>query len=124
MSDGNFSGNITTQIEWTESAEKLLEHAEVTLLPAGYGTYGYLSIDDEGTSEAAAIKSSWIKYFLSATKDNKGTGLLISSGKKFDSYLNEYETLVHADKDAFLKTAEAYLPSEAPLRIYSSDSKK
>lgn len=79
---------------------------------------------DEGTSEAAAIKSSWIKYFLSATKDNKGTGLLISGGKKFDSYLNEYETLVHADKDAFLKTAEAYLPSEAPIRIYSSDSKK
>ncbi len=79
---------------------------------------------DEGTSEATAIKSSWTKYFLSSTKDNKGTGLLISAANDFDAYLNDYETIVRADKGAFLKTAETYLPSEAPLRIYSSDSKK
>ncbi len=52
---GTFSGTITTATKWTGTAEELLSAdggANATLLPAGYGVYGYLSIDEEGTSEA------------------------------------------------------------------------
>ena len=55
VSDGTFSGTIMTQTEWTGTTEELLSEdggANATLLPAGYGDYGYLSITDEGTYEA------------------------------------------------------------------------
>ena len=55
VSDGKFSGTIMTQTEWTGTNEELLSAdggASATLLPAGYGEYGYLSIADEGTYEA------------------------------------------------------------------------
>ena len=55
VSDGTFSGTIMTQTEWTGTTEELLSAdggASATLLPAGYGEYGYLSIADEGTYEA------------------------------------------------------------------------
>ena len=55
VSDGKFSGTIMTQTEWTGTNEELLSAdggANATLLPAGYGEYGYLSIADEGTYEA------------------------------------------------------------------------
>ena len=55
VSDGTFSGTIITQTEWTGTTEELLSEdggASATLLPAGYGDYGYLSITDEGTYEA------------------------------------------------------------------------
>lgn len=55
VSDGKFSGTIMTQTEWTGTYEELLSAdggANATLLPAGYGEYGYLSIADEGTYEA------------------------------------------------------------------------
>ena len=55
VSDGTFSGTIMTQTEWTGTYEELLSAdggANATLLPAGYGEYGYLSIADEGTYEA------------------------------------------------------------------------
>ena len=55
VSDGKFSGTIMTQTEWTGTTEELLSAdggANATLLPAGYGDYGYLSITDEGTYEA------------------------------------------------------------------------
>lgn len=52
VSDGKFSGTIMTQTEWTGTNEELLSAdggANATLLPAGYGEYGYLSIANEGT---------------------------------------------------------------------------
>ena len=55
VSDGTFSGTIMTPTEWTGTTEELLSEdggASATLLPAGYGDYGYLSITDEGTYEA------------------------------------------------------------------------
>ncbi|MDT3360442.1 MAG: DUF1566 domain-containing protein [Bacteroidota bacterium] len=55
VSDGTFSGTITTQHEWTKTAAELFEHAissggsvSATLLPAGYESYDYLEIMDEG----------------------------------------------------------------------------
>lgn len=55
VSDGKFSGTIMTQTKWTGTNEELLSAdggANATLLPAGYGEYGYLSIADGGTYEA------------------------------------------------------------------------
>lgn len=55
VSDGKFSGTIMTPTKWTGTTEELLSAdggANATLLPAGYGEYGYLSIADEGTYEA------------------------------------------------------------------------
>ena len=52
VSDGKFSGTIMTQTEWTGTPEELLSAdggANATLLPARYGEYGYLSIEDEGS---------------------------------------------------------------------------
>ena len=61
VSDGKFSGTIMTQTEWTGTIEELLSAdggANATLLPAGYGEYGYLSIADEGTYEALLSENS------------------------------------------------------------------
>ena len=61
VSDGTFSGTITTQTEWTGTTEELLSAdggASATLLPAGYGEYGYLSIADGGTYEAYLSRNS------------------------------------------------------------------
>ena len=57
VTDGTFSGTIITQTEWTGTIEGLLGDAKATLLPAGYGEYGYLSIADGGTYKAYVIKN-------------------------------------------------------------------
>ncbi len=49
---GKFSGTIYTESEYTGTAEAFLADASdpiATLLPAGYDTYGYLSIKNEGS---------------------------------------------------------------------------
>ena len=51
VSGGTFSGTITTQTEWTGTVDELLSQdggASATLLPAGYESYGFLSIEDSG----------------------------------------------------------------------------
>ena len=58
VSDGTFSGTIITETEWTGTTEGLLGGASATLLPAGYGEYGYLSIADEGTYDAYLSENS------------------------------------------------------------------
>ena len=61
VSDGKFSGTIISQTEWTGTIEELLSAdggANATLLPAGYGEYGYFSIADEGTYEAYLSENS------------------------------------------------------------------
>ena len=60
VSDGKFSGIIMRQTDWTGTIEELLSAdggASATLLPAGYGEYGYLSIADEGTYGALLSKN-------------------------------------------------------------------
>ena len=68
VSDGTFSGTIITQTEWTGTTEELLSAdggANATLLPAGYGEYGYLSIADEGTYEAI-LSENYNKAFATS----------------------------------------------------------
>ena len=53
VSDGTFSGTITTQDEWTGTADDLFTTAtecKATLLPAGYESYGCFSIFLSGYS--------------------------------------------------------------------------
>ena len=54
VSEGTFSGTITTQTQWTGTIDALFTagSATATLLPAGYGTYGFLSIGNDGTYSA------------------------------------------------------------------------
>ncbi|MBQ8487938.1 MAG: hypothetical protein IJ533_09875 [Prevotella sp.] len=50
-----FSGTIYLEEPFEGTAEELLSsaiYADATLLPAGYESYGYLSIEDEGTCDA------------------------------------------------------------------------
>ena len=50
---GKFSGTIYTERQYTGTAEELLAGAGMAaLLPAGYDTYGYLSISNAGAYEA------------------------------------------------------------------------
>ncbi len=53
-SEGKFSGTITTEYNYPGTAETLLEDGSThaILLPAGYKTYGYLSITDNNAYDA------------------------------------------------------------------------
>lgn len=79
---------IMTQTEWTGTTEELLSAdggANATLLPAGYGEYGYLSIADEGTYEAylsgnsnkafATSKATAVEQFSWEYDNNYSSGL-------------------------------------------------
>ena len=62
VSGGTFSGSINTQNEYTGTADALLTDAAyvtATLLPAGYESYAFLSIEDETDC------SGWINMELS-----------------------------------------------------------
>ena len=47
---GEFSGTIYTESEYTGTIDDLMASARATLLPAGYGSYNFLSINDNSTS--------------------------------------------------------------------------
>ncbi len=58
VSDGTFSGTITTQNTYSGTADALLSGASTavaTLLPAGYGTYGYMFVNNSGAYNASVI---------------------------------------------------------------------
>jgi len=51
VSEGTFSGTMTIEHEWAGTSDALFSAASTisaTLLPAGYGTYGYLTIKNSG----------------------------------------------------------------------------
>ena len=58
VSDGTFSGTIYTQAVYSGTADELFTAAtddvEATLLPAGYGGYGFLTVSGEGYSATLA----------------------------------------------------------------------
>lgn len=52
VSGGTFSGTIYTQNSYPSTADNLFKYADskrATLLPAGYDSYSYLTIEEEGT---------------------------------------------------------------------------
>ena len=57
---GKFSGTIMTKNEYSGTAKALLaatSYPSAALLPAGYDSYGYLTIKDEGTCDADLDKN-------------------------------------------------------------------
>ena len=50
---GKFSGTVTTKNDYTGTIDALMASAYAFLLPAGYDTYGYLSIVNEGSYNAS-----------------------------------------------------------------------
>lgn len=74
--------------------------------------------------ESEEIKNAWILNTLSATQTNKGTAKLIAQGFYPEEYLDNYKFLLNCTDADFYKTAEKYLKAEAPLKIYSADSKR
>ena len=62
VSDGTFSGTITTENEYSGTIDDLFASAYAYLLPNGYGSYGYLSID-EGNGYDADINDDGSKAF-------------------------------------------------------------
>ena len=58
---GNFSGTVTTENEYTGTIDDLMASAVAFLLPAGYGSYEFFSI--EGSGYAATISYNFNKAF-------------------------------------------------------------
>ncbi len=99
---GNFSGTIYTENPYSGTADDLFTAASAkesgcylytTLLPAGYESYGFLTIDDKGTPEEydddynvdytkafALTKAAGIEQFSFETADNYSGGFDLEPG--------------------------------------------
>ena len=91
QSEGKFSGVILTQKEYSGTADDLLSstgYVYATLLPAGYESYGYLSIAKEGTCTAyvdydpskayALTKAAAVEQFSDECADSYSNGFALS----------------------------------------------
>ena len=58
---GKFSGTIYTESEYTGTIDDLMASARAVLLPADYGSYGFLSIDGSGSD--ATVDFDFTKTF-------------------------------------------------------------
>ena len=83
VSEGTFSGTITTETQWTGTADALLSagSAIATLLPNGYESYGFLTITDEDTY-SADVSSNYANAFATS----KATGVEQLSYEYSDSF--------------------------------------
>lgn len=92
---GKFSGTIYTQNEWDNSADALFTSAQsiyATLLPAGYDSYNFLSIDNNGTTEVAyddRVSISRANAFA-ASATAKATGVEQFSYERASSYSGSF----------------------------------
>ena len=91
QSEGKFSGVILTQNEYSGTADDLLSSTGdvyATLLPAGYESYGYLSIAEKGTCTAyvdydpskayALTKAAAVEQFSDECADSYSNGFALS----------------------------------------------
>ena len=99
QSEGTFSGVILTQNEYSGTADDLLSSTDdvhATLLPAGYESYGYLSIKQEGTciayvdydpSKAYALtKAAAVEQFSYECADSYNNGFALSPERAIVSF--------------------------------------
>jgi len=87
---GKFSGTIMTQNDYSGTAEALLAATSpsAALLPAGYGSYGYLTIEEEGTYGAyldthigkafALTKAAAVEQFSLESASSYSSGFALS----------------------------------------------
>ena len=96
---GKFSGTVTTQNEYTGTAEELLSSAtdpEALLIPAGYKSYEYLALDDEITPTAgyyqektnafALTKAAAVEQFSFELAETYSSGFTLSPQKAIVSF--------------------------------------
>lgn len=99
QSEGKFSGVILTQNEYSGTADDLLSSADnayATLLPAGYESYGYLSIAEEGTCNAdvdyhpnkafALTKAAAVEQFSYESAYSYSSGFALSPKRAIVSF--------------------------------------
>ncbi len=99
VSDGKFSGTIYTESEYTGTAEALLAGASdrlATLVPAGYDTYGYLSIKNKGSYYAslspvhnkafALTKKAAVEQFSVEQTDSYSSGFALAPNNAIVSF--------------------------------------
>lgn len=82
------------------------------------------SKDINSFKESEEIKNAWILNTLTSSQTNKGTAKLIANGTYPEEYLDNYKFILNCTDEDFAKTAEKFLKAEAPLKIYSADSKR
>ena len=95
VSEGTFSGTIYTSKEWTGTADALFTAASAdvyvnaTLLPAGYGSYGFLTIENNDTEDKYDDFISSNKTYTLAT--SKAAGVEQFSYEEATSYSSGFE---------------------------------
>ena len=80
VSDGTFSGTITTQYDYTGTIDALFSGgapAAAVLLPAGYGDYGYLSTEGNSGSYTDAYDQDYTKAFVASTTEKTAKALAV-----------------------------------------------
>ncbi len=94
-----FSGTIYLEGPFEGTAEELLNsalHADATLLPAGYGGYGFLSIENEGTCDAtlkldntkafALTKAAAVEQFSYESAEEYSNGFVLTPSNAIVSF--------------------------------------
>ena len=80
VSDGTFSGTITTQNPYTGTIDALLSGgtpAAAVLLPAGYGDYGYLSTEGNVGAYYDEYDEDYTKAFVASTTEKTAKALAV-----------------------------------------------
>lgn len=84
-------------------------------------------IDLEKTALLSNLENNWLMAVISGAGNQAGTAKLMQSGevqKNPKLYLEQYKAISKAKPEDYFLIAESYFSENAPLRIYSKDSKK
>lgn len=83
-----------------------------------------LSSEDD-SAICSQLANCWILNRMSDTSTNRGYAkLLCNESLKKNSFMDEYNFIIKADKEKFLKVAQEFIPKDPLLKIYSNDAKK
>ncbi|MBR1395876.1 MAG: hypothetical protein IJ559_09505 [Prevotella sp.] len=132
QSEGKFSGVILTQKEYSGTADDLLSstgNVNATLLPAGYESYGYLSIAEEGTCTAyvdydpskayALTKAAAVEQFSDECADSYSNGFALSPQNAIVSFTISGLT---ANTAVAVLFKDNYDTSATPVNITTDES--
>ena len=129
---GKFSGTIMTQNEYSGTAEALLaatSYPSAALLPAGYDSYSYLTIEDEGTYGAdldknigkafALTKAAAVEQFSDECADSYSNGFALSPQNAIVSFTISGLT---ANTEVAVLFKDNYDISATPVNVTTDES--